>query len=1223
MDTHKYIKLEIKKHNLNKYFETISIRGNGDCGFYSLIYFLNHYTEVQDFKKYDDKIKDGAVYYDKESVLSLRSIISKMYSTNPDEISKERSIKILNPNEWLQDNDLEMFSRYYKVCICLFQMEPYRMTIYNTNLKLIGLDGCDHVLFIKHNGIKKIKETFNYKSTSGIHFDIMKPATDVFQQATLAEITKSQDIFNTDFSPDSANSSHESDEQDDPSPDHESDKPRNSPTKQLTIKDVKVDLFYKQIHVDVLNGFIQDLNKNYSLYLLQKPIFYSSIPSIINATIDLNKSDEAAKTKKVFKKTEEQVIVKTENELFTNVDNELLKEHQIYKPNTINIDIKEFYLNNQYGFTDTIHTLLESIRDTDMGGESCDRSKEFIMLQHQKIVQTYLNSYTPYRGLLLYHGLGSGKTCSSIGILEGMKEEKKIYIITPASLQANYKTQMKFCGDKIFKYNNYWIFMKYDEYDDSIYQLFKSYFYLDEDYTTHIKKYVNTHGGIWLIKSGDSNYDRLHQKERVQISELIDILISIKYTFLNYNGINKKKWNTIKGTRNPFHNSVIVIDEAHNFVGQINNKLKTKSTSVSTDMYESILDAENCKVVLLSGTPYINYPSELGVMINLISGYTIEYEFNLNTGYNLQEIKDSLKEVQLYNIIDYTKSSIKIIRNPYGFITTTTGVKYDKPVTFDTEKKFIESIYKTLNKYKLTLTVHKYKRIPDEEREFNNLFVKTETEGINTGLKVINNKSFFQTRISGLISYLGDKTALMPRLEKHVIENIKMSSHQMSEYNKYKAKEKKNKTSKGDGSYKVFTRAACNFVFDDTIVRPFPEKVVSEKDFDYVEKQERLLQLDSFEEDGDKLLENNEYDKAINTFMKNVKTNREIFFFNHLKRFVDVEFNEPPTKEDQYGLLKYSPKFHTILDNIIKHTESCHLLYSSFRRVEGIEILRLLLKYQGFQELVVVKDKAGDWDVKLVSGYNDGTVFKETKVFALYTGTEDKEVKEIVRNIYNSNLDKLTPKLNEKLKILYKSEDVDNLHGRLINLLMITASGAEGIDLQNTRYVHITEPYWHRVRIDQVIGRARRICSHNRLPIEEQTVKVYSYISKFVLEDVKKDLNDMTTDEYLLKIMEQKRVLSESFLNTLKESAIDCVAGSKCFKFPKVTEEFKLNKAYKLDYKKDPLQKRETNTKYINMKLNYEGESKTYKVDTSTMPQKAYYKEKEVGFVDGTDLIKL
>ena len=45
--------------------------------------------------------------------------------------------------------------------------------------------------------------------------------------------------------------------------------------------------------------------------------------------------------------------------------------------------------------------------------------------------------------------------------------------------------------------------------------------------------------------------------------------------------------------------------------------------------------------------------------------------------------------------------------------------------------------------------------------------------------------------------------------------------------------------------------------------------------------------------------------------------------------------------------------------------------------------------------------------------------------------------------------------------------------------------------------VHIMEPYWHPVRVEQVIGRARRICSHNKLEEEERDVKVFMYLMKF------------------------------------------------------------------------------------------------------------------------------
>ena len=51
------------------------------------------------------------------------------------------------------------------------------------------------------------------------------------------------------------------------------------------------------------------------------------------------------------------------------------------------------------------------------------------LLPHQKIVRDYLSMETPYRGLLLYHGLGSGKTCSSIAVGESLLTTKQIYVL--------------------------------------------------------------------------------------------------------------------------------------------------------------------------------------------------------------------------------------------------------------------------------------------------------------------------------------------------------------------------------------------------------------------------------------------------------------------------------------------------------------------------------------------------------------------------------------------------------------------------------------------------------------------------------------------------------------------------------------------------------------------------------------------------------------------------
>jgi len=91
-----------------------------------------------------------------------------------------------------------------------------------------------------------------------------------------------------------------------------------------------------------------------------------------------------------------------------------------------------YVLNNKLSFIGEIRDKLTkylNISNKDIEKEiSCEESSEntgFDPLIHQELVKQYLNSYSPYRGLVLYHGLGSGKTCTSVGISEAMKSSKK------------------------------------------------------------------------------------------------------------------------------------------------------------------------------------------------------------------------------------------------------------------------------------------------------------------------------------------------------------------------------------------------------------------------------------------------------------------------------------------------------------------------------------------------------------------------------------------------------------------------------------------------------------------------------------------------------------------------------------------------------------------------------------------------------------------------------
>ena len=189
--------------------------------------------------------------------------------------------------------------------------------------------------------------------------------------------------------------------------------------------------------------------------------------------------------------------------------------------------------------------------------------------------------------------------------------------------------------------------------------------------------------------------------------------------------------------------------------------------------------------------------------------------------------------------------------------------------------------------------------------------------------------------------------------------------------------------------------------------------------------------------------------------------------------------------------------------------------------------------------------------------------------FALYTGTETTEEKEILRHIYNGEWDLVPETISG---VLRKMANNNNM-GEIIKVFMITSSGSEGINLRNTRYVHIMEPYWHPVRTEQVIGRARRICSHKNLPEDLQTVEVFMYLMTFTDEQLKsdeaielkrQDLSrntpkiPLTSDQNLFEISEIKASLTTQLTDTVKETAFDCYIYSKdgkCVNFGNPTDD--------------------------------------------------------------------
>ena len=97
-----------------------------------------------------------------------------------------------------------------------------------------------------------------------------------------------------------------------------------------------------------------------------------------------------------------------------------------------------------------------------------------------------------------------------------------------------------------------------------------------------------------------------------------------------------------------------------------------------------------------------------------------------------------------------------------------------------------------------------------------------------------------------------------------------------------------------------------------------------------------------------------------------------------------------------------------------------------------------------------------------------------------------------IRNIFPAQYAIYTRDTGED--IIKKQNSDDNKYGQFIQVLFITLAGAEGLSLQNIRSVNIMEPFWNMVKINQVIGRARRNFSHSNLPLDQRNVRIYENI---------------------------------------------------------------------------------------------------------------------------------
>lgn len=709
----------------------------------------------------------------------------------------------------------------------------------------------------------------------------------------------------------------------------------------------------------------------------------------------------------------------------------------------------------------------------------------------QRFVRDFLQPSSPFRGLLLFHGLGVGKSCASIAAAEVIRngnKHRQVVVMAPASLKRSYMEELKRCGSPDFS---------------------EAAAASEENFKTRIKG---------------------------------------SYRFISYNGITSQNVKEFtEGYANFFEGKVVVIDEAHNFVSRVVNN------GILTAVYQRIMDADNCKLVLLSGTPLINSPHELAYLVNLVLGYQRIIEIKLaspisNEQLILQTISTALKQVDRSEISDDSHVlRVKLLppgfsrKGDHGFAQYESDP--DATTSVDdiirTVRRIVMQHVQSNNNKVVKSSLAKRLLLPIDKLAFYETFLKLEEDGYK-----INNYDVLQKRIIGCVSFFSAyDPSLYPRVSSTHIVTVPMSARQFSEYSLKRDEERKkeetakrfSRAKKGAAggvddddsltqTYRAYTRSICNFVFPESVPRPYRSDV--RKMLDDVEPSAADPQA------GSSRATDKAYAAQLNKAIEEMKTTTNAL------RLDQGQGN---------NLEQHSPKFAHIIRHLSEKKNTA-VVYSSFKKVEGIGLLAAAMMANGWGQLKVQYEKAapnepGKGDIVFtIEGGNT------MPLFMIYEN-EEEELSQTMLNVFNSATDKLSDTTLRSLKAALSvvgRVELDNTHGNVVQALLLTPSGAEGLNLRNVREVHLMEPFWHLNRIDQVIGRAVRARSHLALPEAERKVDIYMYLTALTPAQIKDNTSirmqdkGVSSDQFVHNIAKRKRQLIESILEIMRRAAVDC-----------------------------------------------------------------------------------
>ena len=211
--------------------------------------------------------------------------------------------------------------------------------------------------------------------------------------------------------------------------------------------------------------------------------------------------------------------------------------------------------------------------------KTCNQKMQ--LFNHQAFLKNFMTPNTPYTGLLLLHGTGTGKTCSAVQIAENFKHlvrkyNTKIYILVRGPLlKEQWREQIRFCtGDEYLKSSKNVINL-----DDDEFNLEENEYSINKNITAYyrIMSYKGFHKRVLGEKISKNIKGKVEREYSIDKIESLD-------------------------------NSILIVDEAHNITknewGEAVNNIIKKS--------------KNIRTLLLTATPMKNLADEIIELLNLL-----------------------------------------------------------------------------------------------------------------------------------------------------------------------------------------------------------------------------------------------------------------------------------------------------------------------------------------------------------------------------------------------------------------------------------------------------------------------------------------------------------------------------------------------------------------------------------------------------------------------------